>query len=210
MLNSFENLILLYDRMIIMIVTVASHKGGVGKTTIASLILYSWLNSTDSRPIVAVDIDPQKNFSDRTTGLKQIISTTTLAQIQSKDSRRIIIDTPPGATSETIRAVQIADILLVPAELDKHSAQGAIAVMSIREGLAFIILNRFIPSTRAPQRQRVMYNYYEQLFPKHVLTLPHSPSVVANMDYGDAWDIGVRRSLVKEILSTLQKSGIMG
>jgi cellulose biosynthesis protein BcsQ len=192
-----------------MIVTVASHKGGVGKTTIASLILYSWLNSIDSRPIIAVDLDPQKNFSDRVAELKQIISTTTLAQIQSKDSRRIIIDTPPGATSETIRAIQLADILLVPAELDKHSAQGAIAVLSIREGLAFIILNRYISSTRASQRQRVMYKYYEEQFPKHVLTLPYSPSVIANMDYGDAWDMGVRRSLIKEIMSTLQKTGVM-
>jgi cellulose biosynthesis protein BcsQ len=191
-----------------MIVTIASHKGGVGKTTIASLILHNWIESADSRPIVTVDIDPQKNFSDRMTGLEQA-TLTTLTPIHPRDSRRVIIDTPPGATPETIQAIQIADILLVPAELDKHSAQGAIAVLSIRQGTAFIILNRFIQSTRAPQRQRVMYDYYEQQFPKHILTLPHSPSIVANMDYGDAWDMGVRHSLKKEIISTLQKSGVM-
>jgi chromosome partitioning protein len=102
-------------------VLVASSKGGVGKTTIATHLAAQ--SALDGHRTVLIDADPQRSStrwaerrSDLETAVLPIDGTrrTWLKQVPD-DTQRTVIDAPAGATADSLEAfLEHADALVVP------------------------------------------------------------------------------------------------
>lgn len=107
-----------------MIVVVAALKGGVGKTTTAVYLAAAAINSR--RVVTLVDADPQASAADWLDGsedpfLEDIdlveaptdrLLTRALEKIEETDVA--VVDTPPGDERLMLKALSLADVVVVP------------------------------------------------------------------------------------------------
>jgi chromosome partitioning protein len=103
------------------IITIATMKGGSGKSTIASCLAVHW--HLNGRPIAIVDADPQRSIArlaarERAMGGVPVVEDATDAA--SKTARglatkgAVIIDTPGFRSETTLACIAASDFLLVP------------------------------------------------------------------------------------------------
>jgi chromosome partitioning protein len=104
------------------IITVATMKGGSGKSTVASCLAVHW--QLDGRRPTIIDADPQRSIArlaarERTLGGVPVIEDAT--ENASKTARRlaggggpVIIDTPGFRSETTLACLAATDLLLVP------------------------------------------------------------------------------------------------
>jgi chromosome partitioning protein len=107
-----------------MIVLVAALKGGVGKTT--SAVYLATVAATGRRPVTLVDADPQASAADWLDGAADdrleplsIVEAPTdrmltkaLAQIDGDEIA--VVDTPPGQERLLAKAMELADVVVIP------------------------------------------------------------------------------------------------
>jgi chromosome partitioning protein len=102
-------------------VLVASTKGGVGKTTIASHLAAH--AAVDGRRTVLIDADPQHSatrWAERRADLEAAVlpldgTRRNWAKHLPEDTERMVIDVPAGSTADSLDAfLEIADTLVVP------------------------------------------------------------------------------------------------
>lgn len=149
-------------------VLVASSKGGVGKTTIAThLAAHAAL---DGQRTVLVDADPQHSstrWAERRADLDSAVlpvdgSRRNWAKHVPDDAQRIIVDAPAGATADSLEDfLEIADGLVVPvlpSTLDIDATVGFLNGIAkhprVRRGQIRVGLvgNRLRPWTNASQQ----------------------------------------------------------
>ena len=104
------------------IITVATMKGGSGKSTIASCLAVHW-HLTGRAPTI-IDADPQRSIArlalrERALGGVPVVEDATpeawkTAQNLAAAGRPIIIDTPGFRSQSTLACIAAADFLLVP------------------------------------------------------------------------------------------------
>jgi chromosome partitioning protein len=104
------------------IITVATMKGGSGKSTVASCLAVHWHLS--GRPTTIIDADPQRSIArlasrERALGGVPVIEDASAdawktAQRLAVPGRAIIIDTPGFRSEATLACIAAADFLLVP------------------------------------------------------------------------------------------------
>ena len=104
------------------IITVATMKGGSGKSTIASCLAVHW-HLTGRAPTI-IDADPQRSIArlamrERALGGVPVVEDATpdawkTAQDLAAKGRPIIIDTPGFRSQATLACIAAADFLLVP------------------------------------------------------------------------------------------------
>jgi chromosome partitioning protein len=104
------------------IITVATMKGGSGKSTIASCLAVHW--HLCGRRTTIIDADPQRSIArlaarERALGGVQVVEDATenawkTAQNLAASGRPIIIDTPGFRSPATLACIAAADFLLVP------------------------------------------------------------------------------------------------
>jgi chromosome partitioning protein len=104
------------------IITVATMKGGSGKSTIASCLAVYW--HLCGRRTTIIDADPQRSIArlaarDRALGGVDVVEDATesawkTAQKLAAAGRPIIIDTPGFRSPATLACIAAADFLLVP------------------------------------------------------------------------------------------------
>ena len=104
------------------IITVATMKGGSGKSTIASCLAVHW-HLTGRAPTI-IDADPQRSIArlalrERALGGVPVVEDATAdawktAQNLAAAGRPIIIDTPGFRSEATLACIAAADFLLVP------------------------------------------------------------------------------------------------
>lgn len=141
-----------------------------GKTTLAANLAVA-AEKFGVGPVMLIDTDPQATLTywwkDRETKLPGLIkrpgaeetdlassmvsganqATSMLFDIEALrefGANLIIIDTPPGVTSETRRAVQSADLVLVPVRPSPHDLRASAVTMQMAKGLgkeAAFVLN---------------------------------------------------------------------
>lgn len=108
-------------------IAMINHKGGVGKTSLAYIL--SQIGLSRGLKVTAVDLDPQKNFSD---ALALVTKTNETEYPYFKESLKItneitdegdliIIDCPPALNEFTASAIDFADITLIPVMPDLFS-----------------------------------------------------------------------------------------
>jgi len=145
------------------VIVVASQKGGVGKTTIAAhLAVRAGLEGHG--PAVLVDTDPQGSLTEwwqarkdeQSLGDAPALSSVKLDDLASKlvelrrdGSALAIIDTPPALTASIERAIETADLVLIPARPSPHDlrAIGATVGLTRKAGKPFL----FVVNGAAPR-----------------------------------------------------------
>jgi chromosome partitioning protein len=140
------------------ILTIASQKGGAGKTTLAAHLAVE-AESRGAGPVAIVDTDPQGSLADwwnqrtaETPGFAAVEVGRLPAHMTALQRERVnvvVIDTPP-ALLDTIRAaIAVADLVLIPARPSPHDlrAVGIIAEMAEQAGKRFC----FVVNGAAPR-----------------------------------------------------------
>jgi chromosome partitioning protein len=113
-----------------LVITLASSKGGAGKTTITELLAVRALK--DGKRVTLVDLDPQQSLSmwlSRRRGEPpfKLINDVPAGRVADtiRDLRRsgvglVLIDTPPALTETIEDAIAVADFVLIPAKPTSH------------------------------------------------------------------------------------------
>ena len=118
-------------------VAVFNRKGGVGKTTIA--VILAEMALIRHNKILAVDLDPSRNFSDALGFMKNYFRTSLRLKDTLEDSDAdspeewIIIDCPPTLDEASKKAIDFADIIIAPVRPDFFSLSNLAIIYTIAE-----------------------------------------------------------------------------
>jgi chromosome partitioning protein len=139
--------------------TIASSKGGAGKTTLAAHLAVE-AERTGAGPVAVVDTDPQGslaawwNSRKAQTPLFAAVEIGRLADhlatLHRHQVELVVIDTPPALTEVIQAAVAVADVVLIPARPSPHDLRsiGTIVEMAERMGKLFcFVVNGATPRT---------------------------------------------------------------
>lgn len=114
------------------IITIAHQKGGVGKSTLALNLAYTFQNGLQ---VGLLDSDLQGSLYGlyaMIEGIKLIPATKNLSNLQQTDNDLIIVDTPPYLTEYLEDLFAISDFILIPTKV------GFFDVMAIRSTISLI------------------------------------------------------------------------
>jgi chromosome partitioning protein len=124
------------------IITIASKKGGSGKTTLAGHLAVE-ADRNGSGPVAIIDTDPQGSlaawWNDREapTPLFAAVDVTQLgeqlADLARQGIQLVIIDTPPEMLSIIQAACAVADFVLIPARPSPHDLRAVATIVEIVE-----------------------------------------------------------------------------
>jgi chromosome partitioning protein len=127
-----------------MIVTVATMKGGSGKSTVASCLAVHW-HLSDRRPIL-IDADPQRSIirlaaRERALGGVPVVedSTEEASQTAARLVGRnglVIIDTPGFRSKTTLDCLATADFLLIPVKASPFDIDRMLDTLGVLQGRA--------------------------------------------------------------------------
>lgn len=112
------------------VITLASRKGGTGKTTLA--INLAAIADRSGQPACVVDMDPQnsaavwRRLRDQDTTLRRLATGSSrpgglprlLLELRQRGMHWVFIDTPPNLTSTVEVAIKHADLVLIPTRPD--------------------------------------------------------------------------------------------
>jgi chromosome partitioning protein len=126
------------------ILTIASQKGGVGKTTLSAHLAVE-AGRQGRGPVAVVDTDPQGSLADwwnqraADTPLFAAVEVARLAahmaEVRQQRVNLVVIDTPP-ALLDIIRAtIRVADFVLIPARPSPHDLRAVGVVVEMAEQL---------------------------------------------------------------------------
>ncbi len=109
-----------------MAIAIANVKGGVGKTTLS--IILTELALFRGKKVLAIDLDPQRNFSDGLLYLGNYFKNTLRVKKNLEPERDakapedlVILDCPPSMSDRVREAMSFADMVLVPIRPDVFS-----------------------------------------------------------------------------------------
>lgn len=122
-------------------VAVVNYKGGVGKTTLS--IILAQMSLMRRRKVLAVDLDPQENFKyglsydmiQKQFGSLMSVKTSVEPEDADSDADWIILDCPPIIGEAMHKAIDFADIALVPVQPDIFSVNNLEQLYKLAEGL---------------------------------------------------------------------------
>ncbi|MBB4287098.1 ParA family protein [Roseospira goensis] len=127
------------------VIVFASQKGGSGKTTLAGHMAVR-ADTLGLGPVAMLDTDPQGSLAQwwnarrAETPLFVRSSLTelpeTLAELERRGIRLVVIDTPPAITIAIRSVVENADLVVVPVRPSPHDLRAAGATVDLVEGLA--------------------------------------------------------------------------
>lgn len=116
---------------------VFNRKGGVGKTTVA--VILAQIALIRHNKVLAVDLDPSRNFSDALGFMKNYFRTSLRLKDTLEDSDAdapeewIIIDCPPTLDDNSRKAIDFADIIVAPVRPDFFSLSNLAVLYAIAE-----------------------------------------------------------------------------
>lgn len=168
-----------------MLIVSANHKGGCGKTFLASLLFERAL-SREIKVIIS-DLDEQQSLKRRYR--EAGFTDTPLLHVRTADV--CICDTPPSiiANPEILKIIRAADILMVPTFCDKESINATSRVVSLRAGekdKIVIVANHWEGLSRESQATQ----YLSGLGVK-ILLLKKYNRIPLNFDTNAKWDSGL-------------------
>jgi chromosome partitioning protein len=137
------------------VIAVASTKGGVGKTTLAASLAVCAATDDKAARVALVDLDPQESLrwwwgargsptnpqvmAGESSALDAIDK---LQQVSSADW--VILDGPPGFLASVDEMVQVADLVIVPTKtgmIDIIGSEGAVATANKHGKPYLVVLN---------------------------------------------------------------------
>lgn len=189
-----------------MIITFTNQKGGVGKTTLATILSQSAIGA-GLKNITLIDLDNlQHNFTDimqawNESGEKLDILPHIPADVNSKNF--VVIDTPPAMGEETEKAIQLADVVVAPMDRGISSITGLQKIIAKNKN-TIIVINRF-NSKKAMDRQ--IFNQAVQTFSDNgvkVFVLPENSWINNNINYRTTWNTNMSDTQAKPFAEFIQ------
>jgi len=159
------------------IITIASQKGGVGKSTIAINLALALADAADSSGVALVDCDEQRSCVDTLAGHEHKKLTVYAAPdkphkvIEGLKQKTILVDTPPHSHEVMYQAAAVSDLVIIPCQpspLDiRAMATTAKALLVIREKFnpslqCRFLVNRITPRTTLANE---IHSTLEKLYP---------------------------------------------
>jgi len=142
------------------IITIASQKGGSGKTTLATHLAVQ-AEKTGAGPVGVIDTDPQGTLADwrntrpgitprfAKTGPQNLVRT--VDAMRGAGVRVLFIDTPPALGATIGRAVKLADLVVIPTRPSPNDLRAIGATVALVEGLGkplVFVINGATPRAR--------------------------------------------------------------
>jgi chromosome partitioning protein len=124
------------------ILTIASQKGGAGKTTLSAHLAVE--AARDGRgPVAIVDTDPQGSLADWWNqraadtpifaSVEVVRLTAHMAELRQQRVNLVVIDTPPALLHTIRAAILVADLVLIPARPSPHDLRAVGVVVEMAE-----------------------------------------------------------------------------
>jgi chromosome partitioning protein len=165
-------------------IVVASQKGGCGKTTLAAHLAVA-AELAGNGPVMLIDTDPQATLTywwkERSSKVPGLIQRNDLRQyagapnllsdiesLRQFGAQVVIIDTPPGFTSEVEQAIQFADLVIVPVRPSPHDLRASAATVQLAKELdkdTMFVLNSAIVRSRISSDAIVALSQFGPLAP---------------------------------------------
>jgi cellulose biosynthesis protein BcsQ len=183
-----------------MLIVVANNKGGQGKTMIATLLVKYLLSNPDNYgKIIGCDLDKtQQNFRDNIT--EHSIHVESIDGVSSDTV--CVIDTPPSLDKDTVNVVKIADLLIVPVILGKHSVQGVMRIAEIRGRKDLrLLINEWDTSSVQKQAESFLIEQGLNIVGK----IPKYKRLAYNLDAGLDWFVGFSETQINGIVDILNQ-----
>jgi chromosome partitioning protein len=124
------------------ILTIASHKGGAGETTLAAHLAVE-AERIGAGPVAVVDTDPQGslaawwNSREAQTPLFASVDIARLPNhlrtLQRRQVALVVIDTPPALTDTIRAAIAVADLVVIPARPSPHDLRAVGVIVEMAE-----------------------------------------------------------------------------
>src|SRR5882757_5067524 len=124
------------------VVAVASQKGGSGKTTLSGHLAVE-AERVGAGPVALVDSDPQGSLSEwwnaRAAETPRFARTSparlaeSIDQIRDMGIRLLIIDTPPAIEATITEVIRISDLVIIPVRPSPHDLRAVGATVDIVE-----------------------------------------------------------------------------
>ncbi len=128
-----------------LVLAVASQKGGSGKTTLAGHVAVQ-AERTGAGPVAMVDTDPQGSLADwwneRSAPTPAFVRTSVnrlpedIERMRDIGIKLLVIDTPPAITATIAEVVALADLVLVPTRPSPHDLRSVGATVDLCESLS--------------------------------------------------------------------------
>lgn len=126
------------------ILTIASQKGGAGKTTLTAHLAVE-AERQGHGPVAVIDTDPQGSLADwwnqraADTPIFAAVEVVRLpahmAELRQQGVNLVVIDTPPAFLPIIRATIQVADLLLIPARPSPHDLRAVGVVVEMAEQL---------------------------------------------------------------------------
>jgi chromosome partitioning protein len=126
------------------ILTIASQKGGAGKTTLSAHLAVE-AERQGRGPVAVIDTDPQGSLADwwnQRAVETPIFATvevvrlpTQIAELRQQGVTLVVIDTPPAFLPIICATIQVADLVLIPARPSPHDLRAVGVVVEMAEQL---------------------------------------------------------------------------
>ncbi len=160
-----------------LVLTVASRKGGSGKTTLAGHLAVE-AERSGSGSVALVDIDPQGSLADwwnaRSAPTPLYVHTSVptladdLARVRDLGVDIAVIDTPPAISSRVSQAIELSDLVVVPARPSPHDLRSIVGTAELVETLGkplIFVLNAATQRARITTEAISAISYYGPLAP---------------------------------------------
>jgi len=135
------------------VITLASQKGGTGKSTLCMLLYHSFLKYSNEVSVCIVDLDPQKSITNLINIKElQIEVYHKLEPEKLKDYSIVLVDTPPRLTKDQNKIYNQSDLILIPSRTGMFDVVSTLQVCKTIEKFApntkkFVVLSQVNAST---------------------------------------------------------------
>ena len=160
-----------------LVVAVASQKGGSGKTTLAGHIAVQ-ADRTGAGPVIVVDTDPQGSLAawwNARQAETPLYARTTVSELADDAQRMrllginlLIVDTPPAITATIDEVVKIADLVVIPTRPSPHDLRAAGSTVRLIERLAkplVFVINSASPRARVTAEAAIALSQHGTVAP---------------------------------------------
>lgn len=160
-----------------LVMAVASRKGGSGKTTLAGHLAVQ-AERAGAGPIALVDTDPQGSLSDwwnEREAETPVFARTIISQLPQDIERMrrlgiklLIVDTPPAITLTIAHVIKQADLVVIPTRPSPHDLRAAGATIELVERMGksmVFVINGATPRARITSEAAIALSQHGTLAP---------------------------------------------
>ena len=173
-----------------LVIALASQKGGSGKTTLSGHLAVE-AEKAGAGPVALIDTDPQGSLAawwnvrmEKTPAFAKVgvfDLQSAMKQLEQNGIKLVIIDTPPAITDAISHVISLSDLILVPCRPSPHDLRsvGATADLADRHKKALIfIVNAATPRARITGEAAVALSQHGTVAP---ITIHHRVDFAASM-----------------------------